>query len=91
MLKGQLYVIGGYDGNHKLCHMEAFDPETKQWTTKEPMIEPVAFPTATAWNEKLYVIGGLREDESIYEWIQCYDWKTRSWSVIKTLQLQTKG
>ncbi|XP_072023135.1 kelch-like protein 21 isoform X1 [Amphiura filiformis] len=91
VMKGKLYILGGFDGTHKLNHMEVFDPDKKEWTTKEPMIEPVAFPTATAWNEKLYVIGGLKEDDSIYEWMQCYDLQSESWSVIKTLQIQTKG
>ena len=55
------------------------------------MTVAVAFPTTTSWNDRLYVIGGLRQDDSIYEWMQCYDVNTASWSVIKTLQLQSKG
>ncbi|XP_033644735.1 kelch-like protein 24 [Asterias rubens] len=91
VLCGQIYVIGGYDGITKLASVETYSPETKTWTCIQPMIAPVAFPAVTAFNERLYVIGGITSDDNVFNGIQCYDSQSQTWSVIDTLQVVRKG
>ncbi|WP_342436692.1 kelch repeat-containing protein [Paenibacillus sp. FSL L8-0436] len=73
-VNGKVYVIGstGYSGNIGL--VEEFDPLTKTWATKAPMLTPRMFTGAAVINNKIYIVGG---DSSILEE---YDPSTNTWS-----------
>ncbi|XP_022089771.1 kelch-like protein 24 [Acanthaster planci] len=91
VLGGHIYIIGGYDGKTKLTSVETYDSGSNTWTCIQPMTIPVAFATAAAWNGRLFVIGGMTQDDRVFSGIQCYDLEHQTWTVISTLQVNRKG
>jgi N-acetylneuraminic acid mutarotase len=79
VVNGKIYLIGGYP-NRTLN--EVYDSETDAWTTKTPSPNATAFTggyASAVFDEKIYVIGGLSEDQS-YSLNQIYDTETDTWS-----------
>ncbi|XP_038057011.1 kelch-like protein 24 isoform X2 [Patiria miniata] len=91
VLTGHIFVIGGYDGQNKLSSVEMYESKNNTWTCIQPMITPVAFATATAFNGRLFVIGGMTQDDRVFNGIQCYNLESQTWSIITTLQIKRKG
>ena len=84
--QGNIYVVGGYDGNGKfLDTLEMYNPTTDAWTTKSPM------PTARnelgftrALNNKLYSVGGFNGSSTasvvFFNELDEYDPTTDTWT-----------
>lgn len=91
-VNGHLYVLGGYhysdaDGlavSNVVYHGKiGADGAVGAWQTATPLPEPVFFPSAAAWNGRIYVTGGwngaalvnkvysaeVREDGSLGLWV----------------------
>lgn len=85
IVNGKIYLIGGYP-NRTLN--EVYDPETDSWTTKTPAPTPLTFgfdtTTSVVFNNKIYVIGGLSQDQN-YSLNQIYDTETDEWSYVHLL------
>ncbi|XP_030838588.1 kelch-like protein 24 isoform X2 [Strongylocentrotus purpuratus] len=88
---GHLFVAGGYDGREALNNVECFSPGWERWQPCPPMPEAVTFPAVVGYHKRLFVIGGMKSDSCAFPWIQCFDMATQSWSIIKTLELKSKG
>ncbi|CAN6576060.1 unnamed protein product [Malus baccata var. baccata] len=89
-LKGVLYATGGYDGNSYLNTVDRFDPRDRSWTKIASMhskrschlsvvlSEKMGY-SAAAVVEAIYVIGGMKDDETIAETVEYYkegqDWR----------------
>ncbi|XP_071498581.1 kelch-like protein 24 [Diadema antillarum] len=89
--RGKLFVVGGYNGLQALAEVESYSTDTNAWTPCPPMPEPVTFPAAVGYKERLYVMGGMKANSGVYPWTQCFNLATESWSIIKTLELKSKG
>jgi len=75
----KIYLIGGYP-NRTLN--EVYDPATDTWTTKTSSPKATGFIggyASAVFDNKIYVIGGLSEDQS-YSLNQIYDTETDTWS-----------
>ncbi|MDQ2867841.1 MAG: putative Ig domain-containing protein [Verrucomicrobiota bacterium] len=78
-----LYAIGGYDdvAPDGLTTVEAFDPGTGNWTTKQSMVTPRTFGAAAGViNNKIYVFGGVNSSHEVST-DEVYDPSTDSWTV----------
>ncbi|XP_041483776.1 kelch-like protein 24 isoform X2 [Lytechinus variegatus] len=88
---GHLFVAGGYNGRENLNSVECFSPDKERWQTCPPMPEAVTFPAVVGYHKRLFVIGGMMSDSQAFPWMQCFDTAAQTWSIIKTLELKTKG
>lgn len=63
-LQDKIYVIGGSDDREgtmerfDVLEVEAFDPQTEQWTRIAPLRYPNSEAAVAVWNGKIYVMGG---------------------------------
>jgi len=74
----KIYLVGGtLNGTLN----EVYDPATDTWTTKTPSPKDTTFVicVSAVFDNKIYVIGGLSEDQS-YNLNQIYDTETDTWS-----------
>ncbi len=81
LLKGKIYLIGGFTPKGITGKVEAYDPGTETWEEKSPLPKPLHHTTAAVVNGKLYVIGGFTSGrwtptDSTFE----YDPDTDQWT-----------
>lgn len=79
-LKGQIYAVGGFDGQSRLTTMERYSSFTNAWTTATPMLEAVSSAGVVTCMNKLYVIGGAVDDHQSTDKVQCYDPMDDKWT-----------
>lgn len=58
LVKGIIYVFGGYDGDKYLDVGEAYDPAADRWAKASSMPTPRAFAGCVVVNDLIYVAGG---------------------------------
>lgn len=59
---------------------EVFDPKTDSWTTKASIPTPVCSYTSAVVDNKIYVIGGSKQDTTYSNLNQVYDAETDTWT-----------
>lgn len=77
---GNIYIIGGTDGNTELNRVDVYNPQTKSWQAAAPM--PTArrcLASVLAQDGKIYAIGGLAGDASLTT-VEVFDPVTNTWS-----------
>jgi Kelch motif len=84
---GKIYAIGGATSNacanasNAVGTVEAYDPPTNSWSTREPMPTARQGLVAAAGNDgKIYAIGGVNSDGTPVGTMEAYDPATNSWS-----------
>ena len=79
---GRIYVVGGYRGprDHNTTNTgESYDPSTDEWTEiRNRQRGQIAGPGATAFDGRVYLIGG--EEAGVTDFISIYDPTTDKWS-----------
>jgi predicted amidohydrolase/N-acetylneuraminic acid mutarotase len=82
---GLFYIIGGthWADRSMLRTTFAYDPKNNAWQRKKDMPTPRWFPSATAVNGIIYVIGGGRAPLPVVELdtVEAYDPRTDTWAV----------
>jgi RNA polymerase sigma factor (sigma-70 family) len=80
VVDGKIYAFSG-------CYivMEEYDPETDTWITKEfddnhHPVEPAVVPSISAVEGIIYIIGGMRPDNTILSTFQAYDPATNEYT-----------
>ncbi|MFQ5705446.1 MAG: kelch repeat-containing protein, partial [Gemmatimonadales bacterium] len=58
VVNGQIYAIGGYNGDGPEIAVERYDPTLDTWTRRFPLLRPLQDHTAAAVNGLVYVMGG---------------------------------
>lgn len=56
-MDGELYAVGGWEGNYHLDSCERYDPATNTWTLIAPMKTTITSTAVTSYNGCLYVAG----------------------------------
>ena len=54
-----LYVMGGWDSEAYLDHLEVYDTRAGRWRSAPPLITPRAYGSTVVLDSQIYVIGGL--------------------------------
>jgi N-acetylneuraminic acid mutarotase len=62
-----VYAIGGLSASGYLNTVEAYNPQTNNWTTKAAMPTARYAFAAAAADEVVYAIGGLNGDYSVFD------------------------
>jgi len=83
-----IWIIGGISGpnvNSVISQLDLYDPVTDTWypdiaSNATGTFTPVSFAAYAAYNDKLYVIGGFKEDGTCSNEVQIYDIANNSWS-----------
>ncbi|XP_039616811.1 kelch-like protein 6 [Polypterus senegalus] len=90
VLGGKVYVIGGFDGIQRQNSVEAYDSFHNCWTQAAPLMLNVSSFAASAYNEKLYVIGGGPNGKLSTDKTQCFDPSTNEWSFKSPMPVEAK-
>lgn len=92
ILDGQVYAIGGWDGNCRLDSVERYDPATNSWAFIPPMKMALTSPAVAALRGFLYVTGGaVLEDGDGIDLVQCYNPRTDMWIEKPNMQIARSG
>ena len=65
--------------------VEEYDPETDNWTMKEPLSEPRVTPASVVVDDLLYVIGGRDENWEPLDTVEVYDPLLDSWDTLSPM------
>ena len=83
---GKIYAIGGmFDWDQAVQNIEAYDPATKQWIVKGPMLKPRWSHAAAVLNGKIYTIGGYFGGGHYASEVEEYDPVNDTWRVRASL------
>jgi len=74
VLNGQIYTIGGHDGNNSLSSMEVYNPGSNSWRYGKSLPAAVSYHTAEVVDGKIYVV--VSYENPVY----IYNPSTNSWS-----------
>lgn len=83
-LNGQLYIIGGSDGDAILDTLIRYDPIEKKVTTLSPMSECRCYVASATLNMSIYAIGG-RERVNRLDTCERYDVSTNKWTFVAAM------
>ncbi|KAJ7997758.1 hypothetical protein DPEC_G00215450 [Dallia pectoralis] len=67
-----IYVIGGSDDHEEsmerfdILGVEAFDPDSDQWTRVAPLLQPNSEAGCGVWGGKIYVLGGYSWESMVF-------------------------
>ncbi|XP_030646304.1 kelch-like protein 36 [Chanos chanos] len=85
-LQDRIYAIGGSDDHEEsmerfdILSVEAFNPQTSQWTTIAPLLQPNSEAGVGVWGDKIYVLGGYSwENMSFSRGTQVFDPQKGQW------------
>lgn len=91
--QGQIYAIGGYDGEQNSGATEIYDPQTKTWSTAAPLLAPRDHLAVIATGSRIFAIGGrsnlkYRQNTSV---VETYDPVTNQWQYKANLPTARSG
>ncbi|KAH7855739.1 hypothetical protein Vadar_028277 [Vaccinium darrowii] len=66
------YALGGYNGERMVPTVEIFEPRLGSWMMGKPMNNARGSSGAVVLEEKIYVIGGVKDNNEILDMIECY-------------------
>jgi hypothetical protein len=76
---GDIYAIGGFNGNSQLNVNEEYTPSTNTWTSKSPMPTARSGFAIAVYNDKIYCIGGTVGNNEYVGNNEAYDPLTDTW------------
>lgn len=82
---GQLYAIGGYDGQERLNTVEVFDIHKKKWKLVAPMLCKRSALGAVALGGKLFICGGYDGVTSLNS-VEVYDPNVDQWTMVSSME-----
>ena len=86
-----LYVLGGYDDTIKdekqrtLNSIEEYSIHARTWRKAGDLVHPVRSMTAAVSKEKVFVFGGILQNDSETDAVQCFDTRMQTCTVISQL------
>ena len=80
VLKGEIYVIGGFDESGQVTEIvEVYNITNNTWTKAAPLPEPLHHTAAASYNDKIYVVGGYTAPWSPSNKLFIYDPVENKW------------
>jgi len=89
-LNGQIFVVGGYDGNSILNSIERHDPRSGSWDVLAPMSKALMYSSVVTSGNHLYVIGGRGVDKPL-NFVQSYDTRNGKWEALASMNVERQG
>ena len=79
---GKIYLAGGSDisGNSPISSLEIYDPMTDTWSYGAPIPDAYAAPGVAVYDQKMYVVGGVRYGDQVTNQVFRYDPADNTWS-----------
>lgn len=90
VLRGKVYVLGGFDGVQRLVNVEAYDPFHNRWTQVAPLAVGVSSFAAASFDKWIYVIGGGPNGKLATDKVQCWEPGTDNWELRAPIPVETK-
>ncbi|ULT88175.1 hypothetical protein L3Y34_007407 [Caenorhabditis briggsae] len=88
--QGNLYAIGGHDGESHLATAEAFRPSTNQWKRIASMKTARRGIAVASIGSAIFAVGGL-DDRTCYRTVERYDIDSDEWSEVADMESQRGG
>lgn len=77
---GNIYIIGGTDGNTELNRVDVYNPQTNSWQAASPMSTARrCLASVLGADGKIYAIGGLAGDASL-KTVEVFDLANNTWT-----------
>ena len=83
VLGGQIYAVGGYDGNSRQClqTVEVYEPATNVWTSVADMSARRSGAAVGILNGLLYAVGG-HDGPIVRQSVECYNPTANTWTTV---------
>jgi kelch-like protein 2/3 len=92
VLNGELYAVGGFDGNNGLDSVEKYNPDTKQWVDVAPMGTPRSSVGVAVMSGYLYAVGGYDGVARLcLNSVERYNPRTDKWGYIDAMLQRRSG
>lgn len=75
---GELWAVGGYDGQHASQVVEIYDPATNKWNAGPSLLRKRSVVVCAVLDDKLYAIGGY-DGQSYLKCSEIYDPIAKRW------------
>lgn len=90
VLNGQLYAVGGSDGQQPLASVEHYDPRVGTWHRMSCMGTRRKHLGVAVYNGLIYAVGG-RDEVTELSSAECFDPRTRTWSPVVAMTSRRSG
>ncbi|EFP00303.1 CRE-KEL-8 protein [Caenorhabditis remanei] len=87
---GNLYAIGGHDGDSHLATAEVFKPSSNLWKRISSMKTARRGIAVASIGAAIYAVGGL-DDTTCYKTVERYDIESDEWSTAADMKVQRGG
>jgi N-acetylneuraminic acid mutarotase len=91
VLKGQIYLVGGYNGSVDIADTQIYNPSTNTWSTGTPLPIAVGAASAAVVNGVLYVFGGSPDGTSVTNAVWGYSPTTKTWTAEASMPTARSG
>jgi N-acetylneuraminic acid mutarotase len=89
-INGQIWVVGGWDGQAYLKAVEVFDMATGRWSQVKSMLEPRCYAAMAVMDGKVYVAGGYYGQVNL-DSVEMYDSVTDEWKALPRMACPRRG
>jgi N-acetylneuraminic acid mutarotase len=81
VVRGKIYVMGGWVGGTASDACEEYNPATNTWTVRSPMPTPRYTLGAATHNNLIYVIGGMNMSSQVFGNNEVYNPDSNTWTI----------
>ena len=89
-MNGQIWVVGGWDGQAYLKAVEVYDVATGRWSQVKSMLEPRCYAAMAVMDGKLYVAGGYYGQVNL-DSVEVYDPASDEWTSLPRMACPRRG
>ncbi|KAL8588071.1 hypothetical protein ACOMHN_067317 [Nucella lapillus] len=91
----KIYVIGGFNAELEerarvQNSIEEYELDSGEWVEAAQLVQPVSSVSATAFGDRIFVLGGERNDSTDACVVQCFDTTLRSVTIVSNLPVNSK-
>src|ERR1700691_2467462 len=81
VVKGEIYVVGGYTASEAIANTQIYNPATNTWSTGPDLPTATGQAASAVVKNVLYVIGGSHNGGgNLFNAVWAYNTKTKSWT-----------
>eukprot|EP00948_MAST-09A_sp_MAST-9A-sp1_P003743 g3743.t1 len=91
VLKGKLYVCGGWDGDNSVDTVFIYNPYTTSWSQGPEMPDTSSVAAGGVIDDKLYIAGGDDDGDGYLSSLYIFDPETEEWTSGKSMSFDRGG